>query len=146
MKSYGVGLSLTDSTRHSAPQVRPCCGTGQDFFMAQRCSGVRMRPLLCVHHPRGRPRRLHVSAAVNTAAVDTWGHVSLRSRVWVFPDKHPEVGSLGPASSHVIAFVIKSILSGISIATLAFLFFYFHELSFPIPFLPVCVCQGTGAL
>lgn len=54
-------------------------------------------------------------------------HRSLQSRVWVSLGEHPEVGLLGPPSSLVRAFVLKSVLSGMRF----FFRFHFHEIPFP---------------
>ena len=46
-------------------------------------------------------------------------------------DKYPEVELLDSSLSLVIAFVLKSVLSDISMAAPAFFFFHFHEYLFP---------------
>ena len=45
---------------------------------------------------------------------------------WVSLDKYSEMELVGPSLSLVIAFVLKSILCGISIATPGFVVFCFH--------------------
>ena len=60
--------------------------------------------------------------------------------LWDSLNKYPEVKLLGPSLSLVITFVLKSILPGISTAISALCCcFYFHEISFSIPLLSVCV-------
>ena len=59
---------------------------------------------------------------------------------WVSSDKYPEVKLLGSSLSPVIAFVLKSILSGVNTATRFFVCFHFHEKSSSISLLSFCVC------
>ena len=58
---------------------------------------------------------------------------------WASSDKYPQVELLGSPLSLVIALVLKSILSGISIAITAFFYFHFYKVCFSITLLSVCV-------
>ena len=84
-----------------------------------------------------------ILAIVNNAALSIYGYICLFKLVfWVSSDKYPEVEFLGRLSL-VVAFVLKPILSGISIATPAFCCCCFRSYEiqvFPVPLLSACVC------
>ena len=70
----------------------------------------------------------HILAIVNNAAIK-YGCICLFDLAfWVPSDKYPEVELLDPSLSLVIAFAIKSILSGIGIATQLY-FYIFHKVT-----------------
>ena len=62
---------------------------------------------------------------------------------WVSWDQYPEVGLLGPFLSLVVAFVLKSILSGRSIASVTFCLFvcfHCHKIAFSMFVFAVGAC------
>ena len=77
-------------------------------------------------HPSvdGHLSPLYILAIVKNAAANIWRYMSFCFSVWVSSEKHPELELLGPSLSPIIAFVLKYISSGITIATPAFLLLF----------------------
>ena len=83
---------------------------------------------------------LHILAIVNKGAVNISTHISFELVFWFSSDKYLAMELLHPSLSLIIAFVLKSILYCVSIATPAFFCFHFHEISFSFLYFQfVCV-------
>lgn len=116
--------------------------------MAEQYSIVYMYHLIFIHSPS--MDTLAVSITWPLQAVLSWIYgctCPIELAFWVSLDKYTEVELLGPSFSFVATFVLKSILSGIYIATPVFLRFHFQEIPL-IPLLSGCVCLSiwSGSL
>ena len=107
--------------------------------MAESYSIVFMHHYFVIHSSTdGHLGCFRALATVINAAINVQIHLLFGISL----DKLPEVALLSPSLSLVIDFILKSILTGVSIVTPAFCrCFYFHEIFLPfLYFLSLCVC------